>query len=67
MKQLTEKEKKVYKLLSKGLLDKEIAKELDVTTDAVKKHCKSIYAKIEVRNRVEAAVKWNKTFEPPII
>ena len=37
---------------------KEIAIQLDVTIDAVKQHCTNIYAKLGVRNRTEAAIKY---------
>lgn len=54
---LTPKEQHVLELLSKGLMYKEIALALDFSIDSVKKHCKSIYKKLEVRNRTEAAIK----------
>lgn len=51
---LTPREIEVYNLLETGLLYKEIADRLDISMDTVKKHCKNIYAKLEVRNRTEA-------------
>ena len=56
---LTPKEYAVLQLLSKGLLYKEMAFELNVNINTIKKHCKSIYKKISVRNRTEATLKFN--------
>jgi LuxR family transcriptional regulator, maltose regulon positive regulatory protein len=53
---LTPKELAVYAQLKTGLLNKEIADKNGVTIDTVKKHCKNIYAKLEVRNRTEAVM-----------
>jgi DNA-binding NarL/FixJ family response regulator len=53
---LTPKELAVYFQLKTGLLNKEIAHNSGVTIDTVKKHCKNIYAKLEVRNRTEAVM-----------
>jgi DNA-binding NarL/FixJ family response regulator len=56
---LTPKEHAVLVLLCKGKLYKEIADDLKVNINTVKKHCKSIYKKLQVRNRTEAAIKFN--------
>jgi DNA-binding NarL/FixJ family response regulator len=53
---LTTRELAVYNLLKTGLLYKEIANELSIGIDTVKKHCKNIYLKLKVRNRTEAAM-----------
>lgn len=53
---LSEREKQVLFCLSKGLLNKEISSELNISIDTVKKHNKNIFRKIGVRNRVEAIV-----------
>jgi DNA-binding NarL/FixJ family response regulator len=52
---LSKKETEVLIALSKGSLYKEIATEQRVTINTVKKHCKNIYKKLEVRNRTEAS------------
>ncbi|MEP7163252.1 MAG: LuxR C-terminal-related transcriptional regulator [Ferruginibacter sp.] len=52
---LSRKETEVLIALSKGNLYKEIAAEQGITINTVKKHCKNIYKKLEVRNRTEAA------------
>lgn len=56
---LTPKEYAVLQLLAKGLLYKEMADELNVNINTIKKHCKNIYKKMLVRNRTEATVKFN--------
>ena len=56
---LTQREIDVWKLLAKGLMYKEIAANQGVTIDTIKKHSKSIYRKLHVRNRTEAANKLN--------
>ena len=55
---LSLREKDVLELLSKGLLYKEIAEELGVGTETVKKHLKNIYPKLHVQNKIEAVNKF---------
>lgn len=55
---LSQREKEVLELLSKGLLYKEIAQELGVGTETVKKHLKNIYQKLHVQNKIEALNKF---------
>ena len=52
---LSKKETEVLIALSRGSLYKEIAAEQNITINTVKKHCKNIYRKLEVRNRTEAS------------
>lgn len=52
---LTTREKNLLAELAKGLLYKEIALELGITTGTVKQHINKIYKKLEVQNRTEAA------------
>lgn len=54
---LTRKELEVVHHLHNGLLYKEIAVEMDIIIDTIKKHCKNIYKKLGVRNRTEAVNK----------
>ncbi|MFN8250519.1 MAG: LuxR C-terminal-related transcriptional regulator [Ferruginibacter sp.] len=56
---LTPKEHAVLALLTKGLLYKEMAFAMEVNINTIKKHCKNIYKKLQVRNRTEAAMKFN--------
>ncbi len=60
---LSEREKQVLTCLTKGLLNKEISSQLNISIDTVKKHNKNIYKKIGVRNRVEAIVHVETTNE----
>lgn len=55
---LSLREKEVLELLAKGLLYKEIADQLDVTHETVKKHLKNIYQKLHVQNKIEALNKF---------
>lgn len=55
---LTPRELEVLGLLSKGFLDKEIAHALRISTWTVHGHVKSIFAKLGVHTRTEAAVKY---------
>lgn len=52
--ELSEKEIEVLSLLSSGLLYKEIAYNMGLSIDTVKKHCGAIYKKLHVHNRTEA-------------
>ncbi len=52
---LTARELEVLKGLLQGRSNKEIGLTLHISTETVKSHVKSIYAKLEVKNRLEAA------------
>jgi len=56
---LTDREKEILDFLAKGFLYKEIAAELSVSKETVKKHIHNIYDKLHVQNRTEAL---NKAF-----
>jgi NarL family two-component system response regulator LiaR len=56
---LTPTEAVILKLLSMGLMYKEMAAMQNVNINTIKKHCKSIYKKLKVRNRTEAANYFN--------
>jgi DNA-binding NarL/FixJ family response regulator len=58
-KPLTKREQEVLAVLAKGLLYKEIASRFSISIDTVKKHCKNIYQKLNVRNRTEATNYYN--------
>lgn len=55
-KPLSRQEEKVLTVLAKGSLYKEIAVEMNISINTVKKHLKNIYRKLEVKNRKHAAV-----------
>lgn len=54
--QLTKRELEVLKLLSLGLYNKEIGKKLNISERTVKNHISSIFKKIGVIDRTQAAV-----------
>jgi DNA-binding NarL/FixJ family response regulator len=53
---LSPREREVMQMTSKGLTNLQIAEQLTVTVHAVKFHLASIYRKLGVSNRTEAAV-----------
>lgn len=53
--QLTERERVILHLLALGQSNKEIATALNITANTVKAHLKSIFDKLDVENRTEAA------------
>jgi len=55
---LSLREKEVLELVAQGLLYKEIALRLAISTETVKKHLKNIYHKLHVQNKVEALNKF---------
>jgi RNA polymerase sigma factor (sigma-70 family) len=56
---LSKRENEVLQLLAKGLLYKEIAEKLTISTGTVRQHIHKIYEKLHVQNRTEAI---NKAF-----
>lgn len=57
MSSLTDREQQVLNLIAKGKSNGEIAQRLYITTRTVKFHASSIFAKLNVKNRTEAALK----------
>ena len=58
---LSNRENEILKLLAKGLLYKEIASQLSLSTGTVRQHIHNIYEKLHVQNRTEALNKvYNK-------
>ena len=55
---LSKREKEILEKLSKGLLYKEIADELFISPQTVRKHVYHIYEKLHVGNRIEAVNKF---------
>lgn len=63
---LTEREKQTFELISKGLSNKLIARELGISDSTVKVYVKSLLRKLELNSRLELAA-WshaNKPFDP---
>lgn len=54
--QLTSRELEILKYIAKGLSNKLIARELDISDGTVKVHVKHVLKKLDLRSRVEAAV-----------
>jgi DNA-binding CsgD family transcriptional regulator len=50
---LTEREREIIDLLYRGRLNREIAWELHISTDTVKKHLYNVFRKTGVRNRIQ--------------
>lgn len=55
---LTNREKEILELLSRGLMYKEIAAQLFLSPETVRKHVYNIYEKLHVNNRVAAVNKF---------
>jgi two-component system, NarL family, nitrate/nitrite response regulator NarL len=53
---LTIRENAIVALVVRGLTNKEIAKELDVSVETVKKHLKRIFSKLGVRSRTQVVL-----------
>jgi LuxR family maltose regulon positive regulatory protein len=51
---LTEQETRILLLITNGLSNKEIAHQLNITSETVKSHIKNVYRKLRVNNRVQA-------------
>jgi LuxR family maltose regulon positive regulatory protein len=54
---LTDREQEILDLLAAGLTNREIADTLAISPETVKKHTGSIYGKLGVSNRTEAAAR----------
>ncbi len=55
--ELTEREREILKCITDGKSNKEISDSLFVSVETVKSHVKNLYKKLNVKNRVEAAMK----------
>jgi LuxR family maltose regulon positive regulatory protein len=54
---LTKRELGVLQLIARGSSNPEIAKELVLALDTVKRHVYNIFAKLEVKNRMQAVAR----------
>ena len=53
---LTVRERQVAQAIARGLRNKQIAEELGISAETVKRHLASIYGKLAVRGRVALAI-----------
>ena len=60
LEKLSDREKEILGLLSKGFRYKEIAAKLFISTETVRKHIRNIYEKLEVNSRTDAI---NKVYQ----
>ncbi|CUH99315.1 Transcriptional regulatory protein UhpA [Leisingera aquaemixtae] len=54
IEQLSRRERTMLEALSKGLTNKELSKELEISTNTVKFHLSNLYEKLSVKNRAQA-------------
>jgi len=63
--ELTPQQYRILLMLSDGLLNKQIAWELEITEATVKAHMTAIMRKLEVSNRTQAVTMFNRLQVPP--
>lgn len=51
---LTPREREILLFMSRGLIHKEVAERLCISSETVKQHVKNTYRKLNARNRIEA-------------
>jgi len=54
IEQLSKRERGLLEALSKGLTNRELAKEFDISTNTVKFHLSNLFEKLSVKNRTQA-------------
>jgi DNA-binding NarL/FixJ family response regulator len=62
---LSPRQREVFSLLAKGLSNKMIARELDVTEGTVKSHVATIFDVLNVHNRVSAVAEAQRLSRDP--
>lgn len=60
LEMLTNREKEILEQVAKGLSNRKISEELFITEHTVKKHINHIFKKLNIKDRTEAALYWNK-------
>jgi DNA-binding NarL/FixJ family response regulator len=56
LRELTERELEVFRLLGRGFSNQEVARELWISESTVKTHVTRVFAKLELRDRAQAVV-----------
>jgi DNA-binding NarL/FixJ family response regulator len=56
LRELTERELEVFRLLGQGLNNQEIARELWISESTVKTHVTRLFAKLNLRDRAQAVI-----------
>ena len=57
LRELTDRELEVLKLVARGLNNRDIARELYISENTVKNHIRNIHEKLQVHSRMEAVVR----------
>lgn len=65
LQELTPRETDVIRLVAKGLANKQIAQELDLSPSTVKGYMETIMLKLGAPNRTAAAARWLASRESP--
>ena len=63
LSELSERENEILQLVATGLIVKEVADKLFLSSHTVTKHLKNIYNKLHVNNRIEAVNRYNQPGE----
>ena len=61
--ELSQRETDVVQLVSEGLTNKEIAQQLGISVETVRGYLKTIYEKLHVRSRTQAALKYRDSVQ----
>ncbi|MBC3438138.1 helix-turn-helix transcriptional regulator [Pseudomonas sp. BW16M2] len=62
---ITEREHDVIHCLSRGLTNKEIGQQLGISQHTVRDHLSSVFKKLNVGSRIELAILFSTSNEPP--
>jgi len=62
---LTDRERRLVELLARGLSNKELARELDVSLNTVKFHLRNVFEKLSVRSRTQVVALYYASGEAP--
>lgn len=60
---LSRRQQEILKLLAEGSSNKEISRTLNISAGTVKAHLESLYRRLDVKNRTQAAMAFNSIGE----